>query len=275
MQVLASGDQDRTVLRDLGLFLLAVTLAAAMSAVLLHRPLILLQALALAVTLAALVAKRAPVEKHFRGLGPANRVTLVRAAIVTWIAALAFHAPVSSTLLWVLVLAAVVSLILDGIDGLVARRTGSATAFGARFDMELDAFFMLVLSLLVWQSGQTGPWVLLIGLLRYLFVAASLALPALRAPLPPSVRRKTVCVVQAIALILCLAPVTSSDQATAIALIALGLLVYSFSVDCRWLLQSSGSAWRSEHPTPATAHTDHRMRSRAADRVSNLRLPHA
>jgi phosphatidylglycerophosphate synthase len=30
-------------------------------------------------------------------------------------------------------------LMLDGVDGRVARRTGSQTGFGARFDMELDA----------------------------------------------------------------------------------------------------------------------------------------
>ena len=39
-----------------------------------------------------------------------------------------------------------VALILDGVDGKVARRTRNASAFGARFDMEVDAFLILVFS---------------------------------------------------------------------------------------------------------------------------------
>ena len=40
----------------------------------------------------------------------------------------------------------VVALALDWVDGQVARRTGTCSAFGARFDMETDAFLILVLS---------------------------------------------------------------------------------------------------------------------------------
>ena len=38
------------------------------------------------------------------------------------------------------------ALALDGVDGQVARRTGTASELGARFDMEVDAFLILVLS---------------------------------------------------------------------------------------------------------------------------------
>ena len=39
-----------------------------------------------------------------------------------------------------------VALALDGVDGQVARRTRTVSALGARFDMEVDAFLVLVLS---------------------------------------------------------------------------------------------------------------------------------
>ena len=42
-----------------------------------------------------------------------------------------------------------VALALDGVDGWWARRTGTCSAFGARFDMEVDAFLILVLSVYV------------------------------------------------------------------------------------------------------------------------------
>ena len=55
-------------------------------------------------------------------------------------------------------------------DGWVARRTDSVTAFGARFDGEVDAFLILVLSVAV--SAAVGWWVVVAGLARYAFWAA-------------------------------------------------------------------------------------------------------
>src|ERR671918_671129 len=99
-----------------------------------------------------------------------------------------------------------IALLTASIGGLLARRLGLASHFGARFDLEVDAFLILVLALLVWQAGKVGPWVLAIGLLRYLFVLAGRLLPWLRQPLPPSRRRQAVCVQQGVTLVLCLLP---------------------------------------------------------------------
>ncbi len=72
---------------------------------------------------------------------------------------------------------------LDAVDGRVARRTGTASAFGARFDMEVDAFLILVLSVYVARVGRRVGAA--IGAARYAFVAAGWLLPWLRGPLPP------------------------------------------------------------------------------------------
>jgi hypothetical protein len=106
--------------------------------------------------------------------------------------------------------------------------------------MELDAFLLLVLSALVLRSEKLGSWVLLVGGLRYLFVLGGLLWPRLRGELPPSMRRKTVCVVQGIVLVTCLAPVIGPAPATALAAAALLLLVYSFVVDTWWLVRDAG-----------------------------------
>lgn len=180
---------------------------------------------------------RTPGESLRTGLGPANRVTLLRAALVVAVAGLVLRPPTldDSAYWWVILLSAM-ALVLDGVDGRVARRTETSTAFGARFDMELDAFLMLTLSLLVWMGGRLGPWVIAIGALRYLFVAAAIVVPSLRRELPPSQRRKTVCVVQGVALLVCLGPIVPSQLAAGAAAAALALLVYSFGVDVWWLL---------------------------------------
>ncbi|CAM3793313.1 CDP-alcohol phosphatidyltransferase family protein [Kibdelosporangium persicum] len=169
-------------------------------------------------------------------VGAANRVTLARAALVGSVTALvvdSFWRPVPLLLLAVI---ATVALVGDAIDGQIARRTGSATPLGARFDMEVDAFLILILSVFVAHS--LGPWVLLIGAMRYVFVAASWALPWLNKALPHSMARKTVAAMQGIILVAAasgLFPVWTSSLITAV---ALGALLWSFSRDVRWLYRS-------------------------------------
>ena len=177
---------------------------------------------------------------HFRrdpcdGLGPANRVTLARAALVAVLAG-ALAAPE-----WVdahpvaLAIVAAIALLLDGVDGWVARRWHCESGFGARFDMELDAFLILVLCVHLLAMGKAGPWVLAIGAMRYAFVAAMRPCPWLERPLPESRRRKWVCVWQVASLLLCLLPAVGGAPATALLALALALLTWSFAVDVRWL----------------------------------------
>src|SRR6185437_12999615 len=68
--------------------------------------------------------------------------------------------------------AGMAALVLAGVDGWAARRSGFASRFGARFDMESDALFVLALAALVYRTGQAGAWVLTLGAMRYIFVAA-------------------------------------------------------------------------------------------------------
>ena len=174
------------------------------------------------------------------GMGAANRVTLLRIVVALPLAGFALEASVvDASVRWWIVALGTVALVLDGVDGWVARRTGSGTEFGARFDMETDALLLLVLSVLAWRSGQVGPWVLGIGAMRYLFVAAGAAVAKLRRPLPPSMRRKVVCVVQGIALLICLGPIVPVGLALAAAGTALASLVASFALDTWWLLTAS------------------------------------
>ncbi|PKO51274.1 MAG: CDP-alcohol phosphatidyltransferase, partial [Betaproteobacteria bacterium HGW-Betaproteobacteria-21] len=180
-----------------------------------------------------------------QSFGAANRVTLVRAALVAVVAGtVLFPQALQGSALPIAVLSTL-ALILDGVDGWVARRTGSASVFGARFDMELDAFFILVLCAMLVQLGKAGVWVLAIGAMRYLFVLAMHFLPWLSGTLPESFRRKLVCVVQVAALLLCLLPVVSPSLATAILALALAALTLSFAQDVRWLfLHAAGQAAR-------------------------------
>lgn len=172
---------------------------------------------------------------HTRRFGPANSVTFLRAVLVCWIAGAIGQAG-SDWASWFIVVIGTTALILDGVDGWVARQYRCESDFGARFDQEIDALLILILAILAMQTGKAGTWILLAGLLRYLFIAAAIAVPKLAAPLPPSKRRQTICVVTVIALILCLAPIVTPPVSRLIAALAVSALVLSFAVDTAWLL---------------------------------------
>ena len=197
----------------------------------------LLRTIVVYALMARLILRHVPPSRA--GLGPANRVTLGRAALVLSMAALV---PQPEILVdagyWWIIAVMTVAMVLDGADGRIARRTRTATAFGGRFDMELDSFVMLVLAALVWRSGQVGPWVIVVGLPRYLFVAAGWVWPWMRAPLPERVRRKAGCVIQGIALLVCLVPIVPPGVAAPVAALTLALIVASFAVDIAWLARS-------------------------------------
>jgi phosphatidylglycerophosphate synthase len=67
-------------------------------------------------------------------------------------------------------LAGLVILIGDGIDGRVARQRKELSEFGEYFDKETDALFIHLFCLSAIFKDLLGEWIILIGLLRYLFV---------------------------------------------------------------------------------------------------------
>jgi phosphatidylglycerophosphate synthase len=99
------------------------------------------------------------------GFGPANWVTSLRAFALFGLArGFDGHSPLMAAGWSVAIFAC------DGVDGYLARRTGRVSDFGAHFDMEVDACYVLVLSRGLFELGLAGFWVLIPGLLRYLFV---------------------------------------------------------------------------------------------------------
>jgi phosphatidylglycerophosphate synthase len=175
-------------------------------------------------------------------LGPADHVTLARATLVGCVTALVADTVRDPAPTALLVTVTAVALILDAVDGHVARRTGTASPLGARFDMEVDAFLILVLSVFV--ATSLGWWVLTIGAMRYVYVAASRPLPWLRYPPPPSMARKTVAALQGIVLTVAAAGVLPRPAAVVATGLALAALVWSFGRDIVWLYFGHRSGFR-------------------------------
>ena len=173
--------------------------------------------------------------------GPADWVTLTRATLTGGVAALTADSLVGSTSVPMLVALSSVALMLDGVDGRVARRTGTASPLGARFDMEVDAYLIAVLS--VYVAALTGDWwVLTIGAARYLYVAAGWLLPWLRGSLPPRYWRKVVAATQGVALTVAAADLLPGPVVVVALAASLALLAESFGRDVCWLCRRRPSA---------------------------------
>lgn len=188
----------------------------------------------------AIVLLALPAHLH-PSFGYANGVTAARAAMVTYICAIAAFSDgfgVDESLTWLVVCLSAAALAMDGVDGYLARRYRQESPLGARFDMEIDALLILALSVCVVILDKAAWWAVAIGLMRYAFVLATRWEPRLGTELPPSFRRKLVCVVQGGALCIAVAPAVSPAISAWIVAGALASLTYSFAADVVYLLRA-------------------------------------
>jgi phosphatidylglycerophosphate synthase len=182
----------------------------------------------------ALAASRRAASDGVRALGPADLVTLARAALACGVAALVAESFVTGVAVGqVLVPLTAVALALDFVDGRVARLTGTASAFGARLDGEADAFLILVLSVDV--AGSVGGWVLSVGLVRYVYAVARWLLPWMQRDLPARYWRKVVAAYVGISLLLAAWGHAPAAATYAVLVVAAVLLAESFGWDVVWL----------------------------------------
>jgi phosphatidylglycerophosphate synthase len=194
------------------------------------------------VGMAALILAGLIRHAHPHRFGLANTITLSRAALTALLFGIAAEWLAGGTgafadrARWSLAAIAALILILDGLDGHAARRGGTASPFGARFDMEADALFVLALFLLVMATGALGPWVLACGVIRYAFLIACQIEPRLNGPLPPRRRRKAIYVVQAVSPMVALMPICPPIYGSMLCAAAFGFVAYSFGADCIFLL---------------------------------------
>lgn len=192
-------------------------------------------------------------------LGPADVVTLTRALLGCAAAALTAEVLLGHRATPALLAVVVPALVLDAVDGRVARRTGTASPFGGRFDGEVDAFVILVLSVAV--VPVVGWWAIAAGAARYAFGAAGRGQSWLRGErLEFRYWRKVVTATVGILLTVALAGVLSPWGSRAAVVGALLLLAESFGRDVWWL-------WRRRHGT-ARPERSTVARPRASDEVA-------
>ncbi|HEY0125753.1 MAG TPA: CDP-alcohol phosphatidyltransferase family protein [Blastococcus sp.] len=174
--------------------------------------------------------------RHRQPILPPDRITLARALLTAAAAGLVADAADGPLAVPWLVGLSSVALVLDSVDGRVARRTRTVTPFGARFDGEVDAFLILVLSVAV--ARDYGAWVLAIGAARYLLLVAGWLVPWLAAPLPARYWGKVVAAVQGVVLTGAASGVLPRAVGMIAVAVALVLLAESFGRSVVWLYRT-------------------------------------
>lgn len=185
-------------------------------------------ALASFAAMTTLGARWLPAHLPHAVLGPANRLTMLRAALIANLMPLVLLLDDAG---WSVPSIALAALALDAADGWTARRFGMASDFGARIDRELDALTVLVLSLLLWRIGDVGAWVLAAGLWRYAFLILGRIDRRFAVPLTPAPWRAWACGLAVGSLILGLVPTIPPEGTIAAGIAAVAVLSTSFLHD--------------------------------------------
>ncbi|WP_254543202.1 CDP-alcohol phosphatidyltransferase family protein [Halomarina pelagica] len=167
-------------------------------------------------------------------LGPANALTLVRGLAVAGVAGFLLLPPPSGALAWTPGLLYGTAVLLDQLDGRVARGPGRTTLLGARLDVAFDAIGLLVAPVLAVRYGQLPVWYLAVSAARYVFLAG-LFLRRRRgrpiAPLPERPIRRVLAGVQMAVVSLALLPVLGPPTTTVLATAAMLPFLAQFARD--------------------------------------------
>ena len=154
-----------------------------------------------------------------------------------------FHQNLSSiTLFW----AFTIIILLDGLDGLVARKMNQCSERGEQFDAETDAQLVWLLSWIHYYSGHVDWWILIPGSLRYTYQLIFFWAPS--APdIPPKRIRATIAVIFFFSLSFSF--ILSSESAEILLGIAGGLILLSFGLSLYGGLKTITSRLRKGEKT--------------------------
>jgi CDP-diacylglycerol--glycerol-3-phosphate 3-phosphatidyltransferase len=104
-------------------------------------------------------------------LGAGNVISLVRGALIASLFGFLFSSWPPGWLAWLPGIIYTVAALLDGVDGIAARRSNQVTRLGETLDISFDGLGTLVVTALLAQYGQAPVWFVILGLARPIFLA--------------------------------------------------------------------------------------------------------
>ncbi len=104
------------------------------------------------------------------GFGPGTWLSFLRLTLISLLAGFFWPPPPGGWLAWLPFTLYVAFSVLDLLDGVAARFSGTASELGERLDIRLDGLGVLVATSLAYHYGAAGWWFLLVGVVRYAYV---------------------------------------------------------------------------------------------------------
>ncbi len=157
-----------------------------------------------------------PVGGALRGrLGAANAATLARGVLMAWLAGFVV-VPWEGAIAPVPVALYATGVVLDAVDGALARRAGLVTALGARLDGAVDGLGLFAGLAVAVAGGVLSPPFLALGLVKYSYLAAAWRRLRRSEPLralPARGSRRLLAVLQMLAVVVALAPPVTAAAA--------------------------------------------------------------
>ncbi|NBD36863.1 MAG: hypothetical protein GVY30_12815 [Chloroflexi bacterium] len=182
-------------------------------------------------------------------LGAANIITLTRGLLATLLSGWLALDTIASSAIWLRWGPAslyTAIILMDVIDGKMARRRRRVTALGAELDVAWDALSMVIIGAIGIQRGRL-PWMYaLVPAARYLFLVGLWLRRRWEQPvvsLPPSVPRRAIASFQMGFLSLALWPVFEAATVRALAWLFMAPLLGSFLKD--WALVTGRLDWQT------------------------------
>jgi CDP-diacylglycerol---glycerol-3-phosphate 3-phosphatidyltransferase len=123
--------------------------------------------------------------KLYHHLGLPNWLTVSRGAVLALVAGFVLVPRPEGWLAWAPAVMYVGAMLVDYLDGYVARISGVTTRLGARLDMHYDSHGYIIGGLLIVLWGQAPPWYLLVALAWPLYVLGERILVRQNKPLRP------------------------------------------------------------------------------------------
>ncbi len=154
--------------------------------------------------------------------GYANGLTALRLVLVLLAAAAMTRIPHT----WLLV-ALAVNVAIDVADGPVARLTNAATPFGAVFDREADAVFVLVAYFYFFLQGGIAAGVVVLGLLPYAYRLLAAIRPV---SVAPDRKERLATLLAGTNYVVLLVAIALPRQAPYVLLFSAAIVAWSFSV---------------------------------------------
>jgi len=157
------------------------------------------------------------------GLGLANAVTMVRGGLLAAVAGFVFYPP-AGLVAWLPALCYGTNVLLDGLDGWVAREIGAETALGRRLDAAMDTLGLAAAPLVGVAWGTIPVWYLAQSAARCLFRTGR-GFRRLRGrpvyPLPESRVRRPLAALQMVFVTVALVPAVPRGPVTVAAAVVL------------------------------------------------------